>query len=82
MSILAKAIEMTGHVDDRHHITLAEPLPEMRTGRVRLIVLYEEDDGISEADWTKAAAQNPAFGFLQDKAEDIYNLCDGHAFHA
>jgi hypothetical protein len=83
MSVLLKAIETTGHVDDRYHITLDQPLFEMEGGKVRVIVLLaDEADEVSEAAWLAAAAQNPAFQFLRDQEEDIYSLADGTPFHA
>lgn len=32
---------------------------------------------IDEMEWLRAAAANPAFEFLKDKAEDIYKTTDG-----
>ena len=45
---------------------------------VRVILLLE--DGANEEDerlWLSATANNPAFDFLNDPAEDIYSLSNG-----
>jgi hypothetical protein len=44
---------------------------------VRVIVLTTAEEEISEEEWLKAAARNPAFQFLHDAAEEIYTLEDG-----
>ena len=54
--------------------------PAMRDAQVRVIVLVEEANDLSDDDWLKAATQNPAFGFLQDSEEDIYSVSDGKPF--
>jgi len=46
------------------------------------LVLYPIwDDEWNEAEWSQAAASNPAFDFLKDPEEDIYSLTDGKPFH-
>ncbi|ACK70095.1 hypothetical protein PCC7424_1657 [Gloeothece citriformis PCC 7424] len=35
----------------------------------------------SEQEWLQAAANNPAFDFLNDPEEDIYTLAHGKPFH-
>lgn len=71
-----KAIEIAGHVDERHVLHLDQPLDLVGPRRVRVIVLVPDDE-VSEAAWRQAAASNPAFGFLHDAAEDIYSPTDG-----
>ena len=71
-----KAIEVAGHIDQRHVLHLDEPLDVAGPRRVRVLVLVPEDE-VSEAEWRRAAAANPAFQFLQDAAEDIYSPTDG-----
>jgi hypothetical protein len=44
---------------------------------VRVLLLIPEDDDVSEGEWMRAAARNPAFAFLSDTAEDIYTVNDG-----
>lgn len=35
---------------------------------------------ISEEEWRRAAASNPAFGFLDDPEADVYGLDDGEPY--
>jgi hypothetical protein len=74
------AIEVTGIVNDDHQLQLDAPLPISGPKRVRVIVLYSENDEWDENDWIRAAASNPAFADLNDPAEDIYSLADGRPF--
>lgn len=73
-----ETIEVTGTVDEKGELRLDKPLETSQSGRVRVILVFtEEKDEISEQDWLKAAANNPAFAFLHDPEEDIYTLEDG-----
>ncbi|MGB7251140.1 MAG: hypothetical protein WBC73_19560 [Phormidesmis sp.] len=74
---MTQAIEATGMIDSRGYLQLDQPLSNAKDQRVRVIVLLADDDTISEQDWLKAAATNPAFSFLADAEEDIYTLNDG-----
>ncbi|MBI4663844.1 MAG: hypothetical protein HY735_34010 [Verrucomicrobia bacterium] len=74
------AVETTGVVDAQRQLHLDQPLPVAGPSRVRVIVLFPDSDEISESDWLKAAATNPAFDFLKDSAEDIYSAADGKEF--
>lgn len=71
-----KAIEVTGTVDDQRRLHLDEPLPIERPGRVRVIILIPEEAD-EEREWLRAAATNPAFGFIEDAEEDVYSPDDG-----
>lgn len=82
MKVLSKAIETTGRLDDRYHITLDEPLPDTQNRNVRVIVLIPDDDTISEREWLRSASGNEAFSFLSDPEEDIYSPDDGRALSA
>jgi hypothetical protein len=42
--------------------------------------LVPEETDIDESEWLRAAAMNPAFGFLKEPEEDIYTLVDGKPF--
>ena len=75
------AIETTGTVDEHRQLRLDGSLPFTGPTRVRVIVLYPQDEGWDEADWLRAAAHNPAFESLNDPEEDIYSLADGKPFH-
>lgn len=70
------AIETTATIGANRQLLLDEDLPANVSARVRVIVLFAEDD-FNEKDWLKAASNNEAFGFLNDEAEDIYTLEDG-----
>ena len=79
MNVSMKAVEVTGTVDEDGQLHLDEPLSAQRAGRVRILLLFE-DTKDSEEEWLRAAAQNPAFDFLKDAAEDIYTAEDGKPF--
>ena len=42
---------------------------------------HEEPKEIPERSWLAAAANNPAFAFLDDPREDVYTLEDGRPFN-
>ena len=71
---MMKAIEITGTIDAQCRLHLDGPLPRGGPRRVRVIILMDEEDDMSEQEWLRAATVNPAFDFLQDPAEDIYTL--------
>ena len=74
-----KAIETTGTIDDQHRlIILDKPLPIAEKGKVRVIILFSEED---EREWLHAATTSPAFDFLKEPEEDIYTQSDGKPFH-
>jgi hypothetical protein len=68
------AVEMTGTIDEHNQPHLDDKLPITGPKRVRVIVLTTVEEEISEDEWLKAAARNPAFQFLHDAAEEIYTL--------
>jgi hypothetical protein len=81
MSTSVRAVETTGVIDDERHLQLDTPLPVTGSGRVRVIVLFEEDgEEIAESEWLYAAATNSVFSFLKEPGEDIYTLADGRPF--
>ncbi len=69
------AIETTATIGANRQLTLDEDLPENVSAKVRVIVLFSEED-FNESEWLKAASKNDAFDFLHDEAEDIYTLED------
>lgn len=77
MESMLTALEMTGTIDAQQVLHLDNKLPIAGPKRVRVIVLYTMDDAPDETEWLYAAAQNPAFHFLHDPAEDIYSITDG-----
>ena len=76
------AIETTGTIDENRQLRIDACMPVPGPMRVRVLVLYPliEDDW-EEEEWLQTAARNPAFAFLRDPEEDIYNLSDGEPFH-
>ncbi len=80
MEAAMTAIETTGMIDADHRLKLDEALPVNGPMRVRVIVLYPLADEVSEADWLRAAAGNPAFQGFEAPEEDIYTLEDGEPF--
>ncbi|MBN1591846.1 MAG: hypothetical protein JW941_01195 [Candidatus Coatesbacteria bacterium] len=76
----ARTIEATGTVDDRRQLHLDGPLPMAGPGRVRVLVIFEDEDEFPENEWLKAASSSPAFDFLNDPEEDIYTQNDGKPF--
>ena len=82
MSVPVRAIETTGVVQAQRQLLLDAPLPVTESSRVRVIVLLPEEEcgEISEQEWLRAAATNPAFDFLNHPDEDIYTLADGRPF--
>ena len=75
MEITMKAIEVMGTVDKECRLHIDEPLPIAGPNRVRVIILFPSED-IDESEWLRAAAANPAFEFLNDRAEDVYKPTD------
>ncbi|MDO8692286.1 MAG: hypothetical protein Q7R39_20125 [Dehalococcoidia bacterium] len=76
-----RAIEITGTVDEDHHLHVEAPLPIPGPVQVRVIVLFPAEEDMGESEWLRAAARNPAFDFLKEPEEDIYSLADGIPFH-
>lgn len=82
MQTAMTAIETTGTVDEQHQLRLDADLPLTSPLRVKVIVLYPVMDEMTEANWLKAAARNPAFAYLRESAEDLYSPSDGKPLDA
>jgi len=82
MLSITKAIRTTGRVNKSRGLALAEPLPWEENTPVELIIISSKppDEEVSEAEWLRAAARNPAFDFLNDPAEDVYSPDEGVPF--
>jgi hypothetical protein len=80
MNGMLTAIEINGTIDEQRQLTLDEPLPVTGPRRVRVIVLYTDDEEWDETNWLRFAATSLAYGFLKDEGEDIYTLTDGEPF--
>ncbi|MGD2089541.1 MAG: hypothetical protein PVH61_25425 [Candidatus Aminicenantes bacterium] len=81
MEVSSRAIETTGTVDAHHHLLLDEALPISGPKKVRVIILFLEEDHIDESEWLQAASVNPSFDFLKNPEEDIYSMNDGKPFN-
>ena len=81
MKVHSEMIELTGVVDEAHRVLLDDAVvPLDSQTRVRLIVVPDDDD-VSEFQWMRWLAHNPAYDFLKDEAEDIYTIADGRPIH-
>ncbi|MBU0764671.1 MAG: hypothetical protein KJ607_07545 [Bacteroidetes bacterium] len=72
-----KAIETTGVIEKSGLLKLDKRVNYPKKQKVKVIILYNEDDDINEKLWLTSISDNPAFAFLNDKAEDIYSIDDG-----
>ncbi len=70
------AIETTATIGANRQLVLDEDLPANISEKVRVIVLFAEND-FSETEWVRAASGNDVFDFLSDEGEDIYTIDDG-----
>lgn len=80
MEAVSRAIELAGTIDESGQLRLDQPIASIGPRRVRIILLFPEEDDIDEQEWLKMAANNEVFDFLIDPAEDIYTLADGKPF--
>lgn len=76
-----RAIETTATFKGKNQLVLDTPVAHGSKGKVRLIILFPDDDDIEEREWLYAASSNPAFDFLNDPEEDIYTDTDGKPFN-
>lgn len=76
-----KAIETTATVKDNKQLILDTPMPHLGKGKVKLIILFPDEDDINETEWLSSASENPAFDFLKNSGEDIYTHADGRPFN-
>ena len=77
-----KALETTGRIEKSGLLKLDKPLSISGKQKVKVIILYAEEEDIDEGDWLSALKGNPSFAFLKDKKEDIYSLADGKPLKA
>ncbi len=80
MEATMTAIEVTGIIDEHNRLQLDNLLPVRGPKRVRVIVLYLPDDEFDEDEWLTSVTHSPAFDFLADPSEEIYNVTDGKPF--
>jgi hypothetical protein len=81
MTQTCRAIEVQGTMSNGRSIVLDESLPDLRSQRVKVIILFDGDVEIDEQTWLRAASANAVFDYLNDPAEDLYTLADGRPFH-
>jgi hypothetical protein len=74
-----KAIELVGDIDQEHRL-LARVPEAVPAGRVRLIVLIDEEDDTGAA-WMQGVAREWSDD-LMDTKQDIYTLDDGQPLNA
>ena len=70
-----------GRIDERQHLVVDHDLPIQGPGRVRVILLFDEEEELAEPLWLLAGATNPSFDPLNEPEEDSYSLTDGKPFH-
>ena len=71
-----KAIETTG-VFEKGGILRLAGMQEIKSQKVKVIILFNDDNKIDEELWLSSNAKNPSFDFLADEREDIYSNTDG-----
>ena len=69
------AIETTATIGPDRQLLLDDDLPAHVSEKVRVIVLFTEND-FREEEWNKMISQNDVFDFLKEE-DDIYSLDDG-----
>ncbi len=82
MITVTNAVRTTGRVNKSKGVSFAEPLPWDEDTPVEIIVIptISVSDEISDAEWLKAAANNPAFADWNHPEEDIYSPDEGVPF--
>ena len=71
-----KAIELKAKIDENGHLKIDIPL-KITNKKVKVIVLFPEDDGFEDEEWLHGVSSSPSFDFLKEDAEDIYSILDG-----
>jgi len=69
-----KALETTGTIEKSGILKLDKPFPISGRQKVKVIILYAEEEEIDESQWLASIKGNPSFAFLTNKKEDIYSL--------
>jgi hypothetical protein len=69
-----KAIETTGRVEKSGYLKLDKPIEAIKKNqKVKVIILFDESDNITDKEWLSSLSNNPSFDFLKDESEDIYS---------
>lgn len=74
-----QVIETTGKITKNGQLKLDKPIQFKADNKVKVIVFFEEEE-ITEKEWLKTLEKNDAFDFLKDDSEDIYSMKDGKEF--
>lgn len=69
--------ELTGIIDEDHHLVINEEFPVNGPQKVRVYVIVEDPSEPSEKEFLMAAQKGGGFDFWNDPEEDIYSLEDG-----
>lgn len=73
-----KAVELTGFVNQDGEIVLDSPVTSHK-GRVKVILMYPENEEIGEQEWLQESIKSPSYDFLLSEDENIYTIEDGKA---
>ncbi len=65
-------IETTGTLNNDHELLLDVPLPFMNKNKVKITLIFENPDP-DDSNMQGFLINNPAFDFLKDPQEDIYD---------
>ena len=71
-----KAIEAYGEIDKDGRLKLEKPI-DYRGRRVKVIILFAEEEDIDNNLWLEAIGKSESFDFLKAEEEDIYSVEDG-----
>ena len=71
-----KAIETTGTFENNGLLRL-ENIVNIKQKKVKVILLFNDEDETDNQLWLQALSTNPAFDFLKDEKENIYSVNDG-----
>ena len=76
-----KTIEITSKTDSKGNLKIDYQL-DMSDSKVKVLILIEDNkEDEEEKIRMDSISNNPAFGFLKEKSEDIYSLNDGEPFY-
>jgi len=71
-----RAIETFGEIDKEGRIKLEKPI-DHEGKRVKVIILFPDEEDIDDASWLEAVSKSGSFDFLKDEGEEIYSVEDG-----
>ncbi|MDH4200026.1 MAG: hypothetical protein OEV66_06555 [Spirochaetia bacterium] len=75
------AVNIAGDLsDDGKTITLEHPIKDISAGKVKLVVI-QDDEEVSEEEWLSAIAKSDLYDDLKHPEEDIYTVNDGKPYY-